>query len=119
MARYMLWHKPDTYYDRTNPPPAEFMAKMGGLMADMTAAGVMLAGEGLKHPQFRTKLEYKNGQRTATDGPYAEAKEVIGGFVIVDVKSKEEAIEWADRFAACFDEIEVEVSPLTEASDFQ
>jgi hypothetical protein len=119
MARYMMWHKTDTYFDRENPMPAEFGAKMGALMQDMSAAGIMLAGEGLKHPKYRTKVEYKNGQRTVTDGPYAEAKEVIGGFVIVDVKSKEEAMEWADRFAACFDEIEVEVSPITEESDLQ
>ena len=116
--RFMIVHKSDTYYDKSNPPPAEFMAKMDGLLTEMNNAGVLLAGEGLRHPKHGVKVVYKDGGRTVTDGPYAEAKEVIAGFVMLDVRSMDEALEWSHRFGACFDEIEVEVRPVTEASDF-
>ena len=116
--RYMIVHSTDTYYDKSNPPPADFMAKMDGLFGDMNKAGVLLVAEGLRHPKFGKKISYVKGDGTVVDGPYAEAKEVIAGFIIVDVRSEEEAIEWANRFGQCFDEVEVQVRPVTEASDF-
>lgn len=116
--RYMIVHKTEDYFDKTNPPPAEFMTKMDAFLSEASRSGVLLAAEGLKHPRFGTKITYKKGEGTPTDGPYAEAKEVIAGFVIVDVRSKEEAIEWANRFGAAFDEVELEVRPITEAADF-
>ena len=116
--RYMIVHNTDVYYDKTNPPPADFMAKMDGLLGELNKAGVLLAAEGLRHPRFGKKISYVNGKGTVTDGPYAEAKEVIAGFIIVDVRAEEEAVEWANRFAQCFDEVEVQVRPVAEASDF-
>lgn len=117
--RYMIVHKTADYYDASNPPPPEFMAKMDAFLGEATRSGVLLAAEGLRHPDLGTKITYKDGGKTVTDGPYAEAKEVIAGFAIVDVRSKAEAVEWAHRFAAAFDEVELEVRPITEAADFR
>lgn len=116
--RYMIMHKAEEYFDKDNPPPVKFMTRMDAFRSQATRSGVLLAAEGLEHPHLGTKITYSKGERTVTDGPYAEAKEVIAGFAIVDVRSKGEAIEWANRFAAAFDEVEIEVRPVVEASDF-
>ncbi|MBJ8337396.1 transcriptional regulator [Antrihabitans sp. YC3-6] len=121
--RYMIVHNTEVYYDRATPPPAELMTGMDALLGDMNKAGVLLAAEGLRHPDHGVKITYSKGNRTVTDGPYAEAKEVVAGFMIVDVRSRDEAIEWANRFGAIFDnifdEIVVEVRPVGERSDFE
>ena len=65
--------------------------------ADMKSAGVMLSGEGLESSASGARISFKEGSRVVTDGPFAEAKEVVGGFYIIDVKSREEAIEWAAK----------------------
>ncbi|KAA0023500.1 YciI family protein [Antrihabitans cavernicola] len=117
--RHMIVFKVDEYYDNTNPPPPEFVAKMGAYMDQANKAGVLLATDGLKHPRTGTRITVTNGERKVTDGPYAEAKEVIAGFVMVDVRSPEEAVEWASRFADIFDDVEVEVRPIMELQDLE
>ncbi|MBJ8345283.1 YciI family protein [Antrihabitans sp. YC2-6] len=118
--RYMIVHNTEVYFDAANPPPAEFMQRMDDFIGEASKAGVLLAAEGLRHPKFGTKITYANGTRTVTDGPYAEAKEVIAGFIIIDVHSRDEAIEWAYRFTDAFGEmsVDVEVRPVGERSDF-
>ena len=64
-------------------------------------------------------MRYEGDKRTVIDGPFTEAKEVIAGFAILDVRSKEEAIEWSGRFAAIIGDVEVEVRQIAEASDFE
>jgi hypothetical protein len=79
-------------------------------------AGVMLAGEGL-HPSSKgVRVRFDEGKRTVTDGPFAETKELIAGFWLWQVESKEEAIEWLKR--APFDQTEVEIRQVFEAEDF-
>jgi len=81
----------------TGPPSQELVTAMRQYDQDMTKAGVLLAEEGL-HPSSKgTRLRVSGGKRVITDGPFTEAKEVIAGFWIIQVKSKEEAIEWAKR----------------------
>jgi hypothetical protein len=84
--------------ENTPPPPMELYAAIGKLTEDMTKAGVLVSTGGLMHTSRGAKATLSGGKIAITDGPFAEAKECIGGFAIVDVKSKEEAIEVAKRF---------------------
>ncbi|MGH7605758.1 MAG: YciI family protein [Gemmatimonadales bacterium] len=97
-------------------PDQKALAEMGKFNDELVKAGVMLAGEGL-HPSSKgMRVTYAGRQRTVTDGPFAEAKELIGGFWIWQVKSREEAREWAKRIP--FQEGEVEIRQVFEAEDF-
>jgi hypothetical protein len=64
---------------------------------ELKAAGVLLAGEGLEPTSTGARITYKEGRRVVTDGPFSEAKEVVGGFYTIDVKNREEAVEWAGK----------------------
>ncbi len=78
-------------------PPVEIVTAMRKFSQDMVKAGVLLTAEGL-HPSSKgTRIRVSGGKRIVTDGPFTEAKELIAGFWIIQVKSKEEAIEWANR----------------------
>jgi len=97
-------------------PSEELLAAMGSFNEDLVKAGIMLAGEGL-HPTSKAKrVRFTGSKRTVIDGPFAETKELIAGFWLWQVKSKEEAIEWLKR--APFDEDEVEIRQVFEMSDF-
>src|SRR5215470_2030487 len=80
------------------PPTQQEMAEMGKLIEDMTKSGVLLATEGCLPSAFGAKVRLANGNITVTDGPFTEAKEVIGGFALLQVNSKAEAIEHTKRF---------------------
>ncbi|RYG26985.1 YciI family protein [bacterium] len=84
-------------YENGALPSAELVEKMTRYNEEMAAAGVMLSGEGLHPTSKGVRVETKNGQRVVTDGPFAETKEVFGGFWMIKVNSKEEAVEWAKR----------------------
>jgi hypothetical protein len=98
-------------------PKQEILAAMGKYNEELAKAGVMLAGEGL-HPTSKGKrVRFSGRQRTVTDGPFAETKELIAGFWLWQVRSMDEAVEWLER--APFDEdTEVEIRPVFEADDF-
>jgi PhnB protein len=98
-------------------PSTELLAAMGKYNEELVKAGVMLAGEGL-HPSSKgLRIRFSGKQRTVTDGPFAETKELIAGFWLWQVRSREEAIEWLKR--APFDGgTEVELRPVFEAEDF-
>src|SRR5947209_3384070 len=97
-------------------PSRELLTEMGKFNQELVKAGVMLAGEGL-HPSAKgARVKFAGGKRIVTDGPFTEAKELIAGFWLWQVKSKEEAIEWLKR--APFDQTEVEIRQVFEASDF-
>ncbi len=80
------------------PPTPEMMAEIGKFMAEAQQKGVLLATGGVGPTSQGTTVRYANGKFTMTDGPYAESKELIGGWALVEVKSKEEALDWAKRF---------------------
>ena len=101
-------------------PDEETLVKMGALNAELVAAGVMLGGEGL-HPSSRGKrLHIAGGRRTLLDGPFAETKELVGGYWIWRVASMDEAVAWAGRFGACVPPGEwvLEIRPILEAEEF-
>ena len=86
---------------------------------EMAAAGVLQSLDGLTPPAtMSARITLKNGKLKVTDGPFTEAKEVVGGFYILDVKSREDAIKWASRILRKDDEMIVEVRRLFDVSDF-
>ena len=97
------------------PTEAE-LAEMGRFNEELVKAGVMLAGEGLHPTSKGARIRYDGDKRTVIDGPFAEAKELVAGFWIIRVGSREEAIEWARRVP--FREGEVEIRQVFEAEDF-
>jgi hypothetical protein len=98
-------------------PTKEMLTKMGKFNEELAKAGVMLAGEGLHPTSKGARVKFSNGKATVTDGPFAETKELIAGFWLWQVKSKEEAIEWLKRAPFDNDE-EVEIRQVFEAADF-
>src|SRR5580765_63667 len=97
-------------------PSQELLEKMGKYNEELVKAGVMLAGEGLQSSTKGARVKFSGDKRTVTDGPFAETKELIAGFWMWKVKSKEEAIEWLKR--APFQEGEVEIRQVFEVEDF-
>jgi hypothetical protein len=101
-------------------PSQALLEAMGAFNEELVKAGVMLAGEGLKPSSEGARVRYSGKTRTVIDGPFAEAKELVAGFWLWQVRSLEEAIEWARRCPNPFDggESELEIRPLYEAEDF-
>ena len=98
-------------------PSKEMLTEMGKFNEELVKAGVMLAGEGLHSSSKGARVKFSGTKRTVIDGPFAETKELIAGFWLWQVKSKEEAIEWLKR--APFDEgTEVEIRQVFEVEDF-
>lgn len=91
----------------STPPSPELMAEMGKFMEEAIKAGVVIATGGLQ--PTGTRLRLSDGKMTVTDGPFIEAKELIAGFAVIQVKSKEDAIEWAKRFRMIIGEGESEI----------
>ena len=98
-------------------PSAEAAPKMTEYNKALQRAGVLLALDGLFPPSTGARISYMDGKPTVTDGPFAESKEVIGGYWIIQVRSREEAIEWAKRAPMSNNE-RIEVRQIREMSDF-
>jgi len=100
-------------------PDTDLLAAMGEFNEELVKSGVMLAGEGL-HPSRRgVRVRYAGASRTVVDGPFAETKELIAGFWLWQVRSMDEAIEWARRCPNPHSgESEIEIRPVFEAEDF-
>ena len=97
-------------------PGEKILADMAKYNEELVKAGVLLDASGLKPSSKGARIRYSGSRRTVIDGPFAEAKELVAGFWIIQVKSKEEAIEWAKRVP--FDDGEVELRPFYELDDF-
>ncbi|HVO02695.1 MAG TPA: YciI family protein [Candidatus Cybelea sp.] len=107
-------------YETAKPdamPDAETVGAMDRYNAELTKAGVVVAMEGLHPPSTGVRVTYPGGKPVVKDGPFPEAKEVIGGFWMIDVKSKAEAIDWAKRIPGG-DDMTVEVRQVQEWEDF-
>ena len=114
--RFMMLVKANADSEAGVLPSRELVAAMGRFNEEMIAAGVLLAADGL-HPSSKgTRVRYSGKQRTVTDGPFPETKELLAGFWVIQVKSREEAMQWALRIP--FEEGEVEVRQVFEATDF-
>lgn len=116
MPRFMMIVKATEDSEAGAMPTKEMIAEMGQYNERLAKAGVMLAGDGL-HPSSRgARVSYSGSRRTVTDGPFAETKELIAGFWIIQVKDRDEALEWARRIP--FEDGEVEIRQIFETSDF-
>jgi len=100
-------------------PSRELLEQMGKFNAELVNAGVMLAGEGL-HPSSKgARVQFDGDKRTVVDGPFAETKELVAGFWLLQVKSLDEAIEWIKRCPNPMEgESEIEIRQIFEAEDF-
>lgn len=96
--RYMAMIKADKATEAGVLPDEKFLTAMGAFMEEGVKAGVFLAGEGLQPTSKGARIRYSGSQRTVTDGPFAETKELVGGYAILQFTSKAEAIEWTWRF---------------------
>jgi hypothetical protein len=119
--RFMMIHFPKVY-ENAKPgwvPDFKDMEAMGKYNEELGKAGVLLALDGLTPPStMSARVTFKGGKSIVTDGPFPETKEVVGGFWIIQVKSREEALEWASRIPAKDDEMVVEVRRLFDMTDF-
>jgi hypothetical protein len=114
--RFMVLVKANQDSEAGVLPDKKILTEMGKFNEELVKAGVMLAGEGL-HPSSKgVRVRFSGTKRTVIDGPFTEAKELVAGFWLWQVKSKEEAIEWLKR--APFDETEVEIRQVFEEDDF-
>lgn len=98
-------------------PSAEGVAAMMKYNQELKKAGVLLALEGLHPPASGARVSFKGGKPTAIDGPFAEVKEVLGGYWMIDVRSREEAVEWARRCPAGDSDV-IEIRRVHEMSEF-
>ncbi len=100
-------------------PDPKLLSEMGKFNEELAKAGVLLAAEGLQPSSKGARIHFSGPKRTVTDGPFTETKELIAGFWLWQVKSKEEAIEWVKRCPNPFEgESEIEIRQLFEPSDF-
>jgi hypothetical protein len=101
-------------------PSQKLLAEMGKYNEDLAKAGVLLAGEGLQASSKGARVRFSGNKRTVIDGPFAETKELLAGFWLIQVRSKEEAIEWVKRAPNPFPgkEAELEIRQVFEAEDF-
>jgi hypothetical protein len=117
--RFMMLMIPKGY-EKAQPgamPDAKAVAAMMKYNQALQKAGVLLALDGLHPPSMGARVTFSSGKARVTDGPFTEAKEVIGGYWMIQVKSKDEAVEWASRCPASDNEV-IELRQVQEMSDF-
>ena len=117
--RFMILIKATKDSEAGVMPSEQLLTEMGRFNEELVKAGVMLAGEGLQPSSKGTRVRFSGDKRTVIDGPFAETKELLAGFWLWQVKSKEEAIEWVKRCPNPHnEETEVEIRQVFEAEDF-
>ena len=117
--RFMIIVKATKESEAGVMPSQQLLADMGKYNEELAKAGVLLAGEGLQPSSKGARVKFSGKKRTVVDGPFAETKELIAGFWLIDVRSKEEAIEWVKRAPNPHEgESEIEIRQVFEAEDF-
>jgi hypothetical protein len=120
--RFMILVKATAASEAGEMPEVSLIAAMGAYHQQLANAGVLLDATGLQPSSKGWRIRYSGGQRTVVDGPFAEIKELLAGYTLIQVRSREEAMEWARRFPAPFGEQadgEIEVRQLFELDDFE
>jgi hypothetical protein len=118
--RFMIIRKADAETEAGALPSRELMDAMMAYNQEMVDAGVMLAGDGLRPSKHGFRVEFSSGKPTIVDGPFAESKELIAGYSIIEVNSREEAMQWVKRWPAedAGGRARLEVRQLIEPEDF-
>src|SRR5947209_13967678 len=114
--RFMILVKANKDSEAGVLPDGKILTEMGKFNEELVKAGVMLVGEGLQPSSKGARVKFSKGKRTVIDGPFTETKELVAGFWLWQVRSKDEAIEWLKR--APFEDAEVEIRQIFEAEDF-
>jgi hypothetical protein len=117
MPRFMVIVQASKESEAGVMPDRKILTEMGKFNEEMVKAGVMLAGEGLHPTSKGARIKFSNGKTSVTDGPFTESKELIAGFWLIQVKSKQEAIEWMRR-APFGGGTEIEIRQVFETEDF-
>ena len=115
--RFMVIVKANEDSEKGVMPSTEILAAMGKFNEELVKAGIMLAGEGLQASSKGSRVTFSGSKRTVVDGPFAETKELVAGFWLWQVRSKEEAIEWVKR-APMPEGSVIEIRQVFEAEDF-
>lgn len=120
MPRFMVIVKATEDSEAGVLPTTEQLTEMGKYNEELVKAGVMLAGEGLLASSKGARVRFSGGKRSVIDGPFAETKELVAGFWLIQAKTKDEAIEWVKRIpeAALGGDAEIEIRQVAEADDF-
>jgi hypothetical protein len=119
--RFMIMVKGNKTSESGVKPDEKLMSDMADFHEQLAKAGVLLDASGLQPTSKGFRIKYAGGRRTVVDGPFTESKELIAGYTLIQVKSREEALEWAKRFPAPFGEdaaAEIEIRQLYEIDDF-
>ncbi|HTD06582.1 YciI family protein [Undibacterium sp.] len=118
--RFMIIRKADKSAEAGELPDEKLIAAMGRYNEELMKAGIMLAGEGLQPSAKGARIKFSGGKPRIVDGPFTEAKELIAGFTMIDVRSREEALEWVKRWPPLDGggEVELELRQVYEAADF-
>ncbi|HKV75939.1 MAG TPA: YciI family protein, partial [Gemmatimonadales bacterium] len=118
--RFMVIVKATKNSEAGKLPSSEMLAEMGKFNEELVKAGVLLAGEGLQASSKGARIKFSGNKRTVIDGPFAETKELVAGFWIIQVRSRDEAIEWMKRCPHPMpgEEAELEIRQVFEADDF-
>ena len=118
--RFMIIRKADAETEANVMPTTELLAEMGSYMESMVKAGVMLAGDGLAASDKGARVKFHGGKPTIIDGPFSETKELVAGFSIIQVASRQEAIDWVKKWPKLdgHGEVEIEIRQILEAEDF-
>jgi hypothetical protein len=118
--RFMIMVKANPDSEAGVRPDEEIFAEMADYHEQLAKAGVLLDASGLQPTSKGFRVTYSGGRRTVIDGPFIESKELIAGYTLIQVKSREEAVEWAKRFPAPFgaQDAEIEIRQLYELDDF-
>lgn len=118
--RFMIIRKADAQTEAGVMPSTELLAAMGKYMEEMGKAGILRGGDGLQPTSKGIRVSFSNGKPTVTDGPFAETKEQIAGYALIEVNSREEALEWVKKWPAIDAEANatLEIRQFFEADDF-
>ena len=116
--RFMIIRKADRNTEAGILPSQELLAAMMKYNEELVKAGVMLQGEGLQPSAKGTRVKITDGKAVVVDGPFTETKELIAGFTMIQVRSKEEAVEWVKRWPVEDGDVELEIRQVFEAEDF-
>ena len=115
--RYLLMHKNDPHTEAGEKPPLELIEKMGAFIGEHVASGRFLGGEGLSGSSTRTRLTFRDGRATVKHGPYTGEHELPAALLLLKVRTRDEALGWAERYGKILGDGELEVGPVNEAWD--
>jgi len=118
--RFMIIRKADAYTEAEDMPTEQLIADMGSFMEEMAKAGVLVGGDGLKPSREGVRINFESGKPTVIDGPFAETKELVAGFTLIQCGSLEEAVGWMKKWPPLDGNgnVSLEIRPIYEADDF-